>query len=291
MRNIFLIFITLLLPILAFSQSKQKFPKRFKLPSELKEVSGLFIKNANEFWWHNDSGNSPILYQTNAKGKLTKKIHLDQIKNIDWEELTHDDKGNIYIGDFGNNRNKRKDLKIYIYNFETENLDSINFSYPDQTQFPPPSSECNFDMEAFFYYKNQLHLFSKNRLNVGNGFTKYYTLEAKGGEQLAVLKDSINLKNRVVTAAAISPDKKTVALLSYTFKKRKPIPKSKASIFIFRDFEGTDFLKGKMKKKKVPVFLVATQYEALDFLDNRYIFIASEKTKFIKQKGKRLEIK
>ncbi len=291
MRNLFLIFITILLPILSFSQSKKKLPKRFKLPSELKEISGLYLKNANEFWWHNDSGSQPILYQTNAKGKLTKTIHLDQIKNTDWEELTHDDKGNIYIGDFGNNRNKRKDLRIYIYNFETENLDSIKFTYPDQTQFPPPSAQCNFDMEAFFYYKNQLHLFSKNRLNVGNGFTKYYTLEAEAGEQVAVLKDSINLKNRVVTAAAISPDCKTVALLSYTYKKRKLIPKSKASVFIFRDFEGTDFLKGKMKKKRVPVFLVATQYEALDFFDNKYIFIASEKTKFIKQKGKRLKLK
>jgi len=291
MRNSILIFITIFLPVLAFSQSKKKLPKRFKLPSELNEVSGLFIKNSNEFWWHNDSGSLPILYQTNAKGKLTKTIHLDQIKNIDWEELTHDDKGNIYIGDFGNNRNNRKDLKIYIYNFENGNLDAINFTYPDQTQFPPPSAECNFDMEAFFYYKNQLHLFSKNRLNVGNSFTKHYTLEAQAGEQVAILKDSIYLKNRVVTAAAISPDKKTVALLSYTFKRRKPIPKSKASVFVFRDFEGTNFFKGKMKRKKVPVFIVATQYEALDFLDNKTIFIASEKTKFIKQKGKRLKIK
>jgi len=290
MRNSILILITILLPIITFSQSKKKLPKRFKLPKELKEVSGLFIKNSSEFWWHNDSGSSPTLYQTNCKGKLTKTIHLDQIKNTDWEELTHDDQGNIYIGDFGNNRNMRMDLKVYIYNFETENLDSINFTYPDQTQFPPPSAECNFDMEAFFYHKNQLHLFSKNRLNVGNGFTKHYTLEAQAGEQIAILKDSIYLKNRVITAAAISPDKKTVALLSYTYKKRKLIPKSKASIFIIRDFEGTHFLKGKIKRKKVPVFLVATQYEALDFLNNKKVFIASEKTKFIRQKGKRLTV-
>lgn len=291
MRNIFTLLLILTFPFLSSAQ-KTKLPKRFKLPSELKEVSGLYIKNQNEFWWHNDSGDEPILYQTNAKGKLTQTIIFDKIKNIDWEDLTHDDKGNIYIGDFGNNRNARKDLKIYIYHLENKSLDSIEFTYPDQTQFPPPSEQCNFDMEGFFWYKNQLHLFSKNRLNVGNGFTKHYTLEDQPGKQDAILKDSIYLKNRVVTAAAISPDCKTIALLSYTFKKRKGfIPKSKASVFVIRDFEGTDFLKGKIKRQKVPVFIVATQYESLDFLDNRNVFIASEKTKFIKQKGKRLRLK
>lgn len=128
-------------------------------------------------------------------------------------------------------------------------------------------------------------------MGVGDYFTKHYTLDAKPGRQEAVLKDKIFLKDRVVTAAAISPDGKTVALLSYVYKKRKLIPKSKASVFFFRDFEGNNFFKGKIKKRKVPVFVVSTQYESLDFLDNKNIMIASERTKFIRQKAKRLKVK
>lgn len=289
MRKFTTLFLAFAIPLVSFSQ--KKLPKRFKLPLELEEVSGLYFQAPDKFWWHNDSGAKPKLYLTDKKGKLTQTIFLEKIQNRDWEDLTHDDEGNIYIGDFGNNRNARQDLKIYIYHPEKKTMDSIAFTYPDQKLFPPPKPERNFDMEGFFWHQGQLHLFSKNRLGDGDYFTKHYTLDAKPGTQEAVLKDKIFLKDRVVTAAAISPDGKTVALLAYVYKKRKPIPKSKASIFFFRDFEGTDFLKGKMTKRKVPVFIVSTQYESLDFLDNKNVLIASERTKFIRQKAKRLKVK
>jgi len=288
MRKWISFLIIFIIPILSFSQKKVKTPKSFKLAPELEEASGLYIESADKLWWLNDSGDLPKLYQTNERGKLTKTIHLDKISNRDWEDLTFDDAGNIYIGDFGNNKNARKDLKVYIYHPENETLDSIQFSYPDQSQFPPPKNERNFDMEGFFWLNGQLHLFSKNR---GNFYTKHYILEAKEGEQIAVLNDKINLKDRIVTAAAISPDKKTVALIAYIYKKRKPIPYSKASIFYFTDFEGTDFLKGKMTKVKVPSFIASTQYESIDFLDNKTVIVASEKTKFIRQKAKKLKVR
>ena len=290
MRKLTILLLALAIPLFSFSQ-KIKTPKRFKLPLELEEVSGLYFQAPDKFWWHNDSGAKPKLYQTNKKGKLIQTIFLDKIQNKDWEDITHDDEGNIYIGDFGNNRNARQDLKIYIYHPEKKTMDSIAFTYPDQQSFPPPSPECNFDMEAFFWHQGQLHLFSKNRLRVGDYFTKHYVLEAKAGTQEAILKDKIFLKDRVVTAAAISPDGKTIALLSYLYKKRKPIPKSRASVFYFTDFEGADFFKGKMKRSKVPVFILSTQYESLDFLDNKTILIASERTKFIRQRAKRLKVK
>jgi sugar lactone lactonase YvrE len=36
-----------------------------------------------------------------------------QNTNIDWEDITKDKDGNLYVGDFGNNDNERKDLCIY----------------------------------------------------------------------------------------------------------------------------------------------------------------------------------
>ena len=243
-------------------------------------------------WWHNDGGNSPSLYQTDGRGKLLEEVNLATLKNRDWEDITSDDNGRIYIGDFGNNRNQRKDLKIYIYNRETENIDSISFKYPDQKEFPPNVEDWNFNAEGFFWFQDSLHLFSKNRLHQGNYFTKHYVLPAQSGNYVAQLVDSIYLKNRVVTGAAISPDKKTVGLIAYTYKKVLGfIPWSAASIYLIQNFQGSQFLRGNIYKKKAPGFILATQMESIDFFDNETLYIASEKTKFIQPKAKRVRLK
>ncbi len=275
-----------------FGYSQQTIQKCFKLPPVLNEVSGLYLQDANSFWWHNDSGGEAALFQTNGQGQLTDTLHVPGVLNVDWEDLTIDDKGNIYIGDFGNNGNRRKDLRILIYDPENQQLDSINFVYPDQQAFPPPADAQNFDMEAFFWHDHHLHLFSKNRIGQGNYFCKHYVLSDKAGHQKAILKDSIHLKKRVVTAAAISPDGKTIALLAYNYKKLLGVfPSSAASIFYISDFNSDDFFKGHIRKRRAPSFLLATQFESLDFLDDKTIYVASEKTAFIKPKAKRVSVK
>lgn len=272
-------------------QIKSNIKKKFKLPHIIEEVSGLYYTPMGKFIWLNDGGGAASLYQTNGLGRLEKTIPLPNTENIDWEELTADGKGNIYIGDFGNNLNKRKDLKIYIYNLETQQIKSIPFSYPDQKAFPPDPDSQNFDMEGFFWHRGELHLFSKNKINTGNYFTKHYVLSEKAGEQVAILKDSLALMDRVVTAAAISPDKKSIALLSYDFRLRKPIPYSAASIFLIKKFTADNFFQGEIYRIKIPKFIVASQYESIDFIDNKTLYIASERTKFIRQKAKRIKLK
>jgi len=277
-------------PVIGYTQKDMR--KCFKLPMQLTEVSGMYIESDEHWWWHNDSGDQPILYRTNSEGNQLKEVVLTGARNVDWEDMTHDDNGNIYIGDFGNNTNRRKDLRIYIYNSFKETLDSIEYSYPDQTLFPPKEADRNFDMEAFFWMNDSLHLFSKNKMGKGNYYCKHYIIPSNPGIYEAQLVDSIYLKNRIVTAAAISPDQKTVALLSYNYKKVLGIfPWSGASIFFIRDFENNHFFKGNVYKKKVPGFLLAAQFESLDFLNDDIIYVASEKIKLFKQKAKRVKIR
>ena len=271
--------------------AQQKAPRCFRLPALLPEVSGLYLQSPDSLWWHNDSGGLPTLYCTDARGRLLDTLRL-AAHNRDWEDLTADDAGNFYIGDFGNNSNARRDLQIYIYNPTRGQLDSIQFSWPDQSAFPPPEAQRNFDAEGFFWFRDSLHLFSKDHYRYGHSLTKHYVLPARPGPQRALLRDSLVLPRRVVTAAAISPDGQTVALLSYTFRKILGfIPWSAATIFYFRDFEGSHFLQGKRYRRRAPSFLLATQFESLDFLDNRRVYIASEKTLHIRQKAKRVKLR
>ncbi len=113
----------------------------------------------------------------------------------------------------GNNANNRRDLKIYIFSPTTATTDSITFRYATQSTFPPPPEAANFDCEAFFYYKNDLYLFSKNRSQTDR-FVKLYRVPARAGDYTLAAQDSIVVKAQV-TAADVNPSGTTFALLTY----------------------------------------------------------------------------
>lgn len=264
---------------------------RFILPSVLNEASGLYYAGPDSLWWHNDGGDIPALYLTNDQGELLRTVPLPGLRNIDWEDITVDDQGFLYIGDFGNNLNQRKDLRIYRFHPPTASVDSILFAYEDQHAFPPPAEEANFDMEAMFWYGDTLHLFSKNRLQKGSYYTKHYTLPAAPGTYTARLRDSIYLRKRVVTGAAISPDGKAVALVAYDYRRWLGIfPTSAASVFVFTDFPQHRFLQGDMDRRRISC-IFATQYEAVDFIDDEWVYVASERTIFIPPRVKRRQVR
>lgn len=266
--------------------------RRFRLPAELREASGLYVAGPDSLWWLNDGGHGPFLWLTDGGGQLRSKVPVPGARNLDWEDLTADDRGRLYLGDFGNNLNRREDLRIYRFDPAGGRLDSILFRYPDQHDFPPAAAHANFDLEAFFWYQDSLHLFSKNRLRQGNDYTKHYVLPARPGVYVAGLRDSIYLKNRVVTGAAISPDGQTIALLTYWFKPFLGfIPLSQTSLFILEDFPSDDFLAGTLKKQKVPHFLKPRQFEAVDFLHPHEVLIGSERTILFRQLARKITLK
>jgi hypothetical protein len=183
--------------------------KTGRMPVCINENSGLIRAwQDNYFWTHNDSGGNTELYMINQQGRIFDTLFVNNSKNIDWEDLTKDDKGNIYVGDFGNNSQARKDLCIYKHhNGKTE---KISFHYADQDHFP--AREKVFDCEAFFWYGGKLYLFSKDWSK--NHQTQLYVLPDKAGDYALLPEQSIFIKSPV-TAADVSPDGKEFALLTY----------------------------------------------------------------------------
>lgn len=268
--------LALYLPALLFSQNKP--PRRTKLPEALREVSGMTQTPSGDLWMLNDSRNPPELFRYDLAGKILLETRLLPVPNRDWEDLISDVKGALYIGDFGNNRNARKDLRIFRYDPATGALDSIRFQYPDQPAFPPTDErDWNFNCEAFVLFNDSLHLFSKNSFK-GNGYTKHYVVPAKPGQYVAVLRDSLQLRNRVVTGAALSKDKRTLALTTYIISKKLGfLPYSKATAYFFTDFEGSDFLKGKRRARRLPKFMIARQFESITHYGGKWWLIANER--------------
>lgn len=241
------------------------------LPAQIDETSGLIMTGPNTLWSHNDSGGDPKLYAFDTTGTLLRTLVIKGVSNIDWEELTQDAAGNVYVGDFGNNSNNRTNLMIYkIPNPDNVVGDSvvpeiIRFSYPDQVSFPPTDSLRYFDMEGMVAVGDSLYLFSKNRTDPFDGLTKSYSLPQDSGTYVATLLDSVvtcssSMVNCWVSAAGISPSAENLVLLAY------------GKLWIYSCFEGTDFFGGGILERQIAF----SQTEAVVWKDATHIYITDE---------------
>ncbi|WP_340199751.1 hypothetical protein [Ascidiimonas sp. W6] len=245
-----------------------------ELPKKLKENSGLeIIPDNNLFWLVEDSGNKDHVYGINKKGEIVRDINIKGAKNQDWEDLASDDAGNLFIGDFGNNDNERKDLVIYrIPNpsgIKKEELPSeeIRFTYPEQKDFPPKDSRKLYDAEAFLYLNDYLYIFTKNRSKPFNGNTLLYRIPAVKGTYKATLLGETSLCSErhscMVTSADISPDKKKVVLLAHD------------RIWLLQNFKADDFFSGTVMEIPLDHY---SQKESICFKNNQFLYITDEKS-------------
>ncbi len=135
---------------------------------KITEASGLLHskKYPDIFWMHNDSGDKPRLYAVNKNTlECVATVKIKKAKHRDWEDISYIN-GDIVIGDFGNNKSKRKNLKLYIIDepnpYQTDTIKvkkTVHFTYSDQHG----SDVKNYDCEAIFSFNNRLYLLSKHR--------------------------------------------------------------------------------------------------------------------------------
>ena len=238
---------------------------------EVPESSGMALASDGNFWTQADSGNKPILYKINAAGKLLQTLAIPHTTNLDWEDLTRDENGNIYIGDFGNNANNRRNLRIFRINENNpDQVDTIQFAYADQKEFPPAKKDRDFDCEAFFYRQGNLFLFSKDWSR--KGIVKVYKVPATPGKYEVPVLDQIRV-SAMITAADINPAGDKIALLGY------------GSIYLFAINGTNNFFNG---EKYCLSFAKSGQAEALVFINDRDFIFTNEGGKIFKatQKGK-----
>lgn len=264
--------------------TKGKLKKYKKLPEKLRETSGLAYFNQT-LWTINDGGNTNELFQIDEyTGKILKRVVVTNSKNRDWESLASD-KQFIYIGDFGNNNGSRKNLRILKIKKSAICADTlcrvkatiIQFNYPEQQRFD--TKLHNFDCEGMFVYKNQLHLFTKNR---GNSKTEHYTLPTKAGIYKAKLRSSL-AADCMITGADIHDGK--VVLIGYHIKSFKVL------MWVLYDFKGIDFFKGKALKLSMGKMYRQGQTEGIVFTEKYKGYVSSEKLPVSKQKLRKFNLK
>lgn len=250
-----------------------QFEQIANLPAILNESSGLENAGTNEFWSHNDKGGSAELYRFDTLGILNQTLRITNASNIDWEDMTIDAEGNIYVGDFGNNDNERSDLKIYKIaaadidqNNNEVTAEVIRFSFPEQIAFPPPDENLVFDVESMFAKGSKLYLITRDRSKPFIGKSNLYRLPNTPGEYDAINMDAV-LTNLIkekgqITAADLSPDGRNMAMISNT------------SIWIYQHINDDQFFDGNLLQLDLPIEL---DMEGLVFADDCTIYMTNEK--------------
>ena len=202
------------------------FDPKFKseLPKEVSETSGLFFHNGH-LWTHNDSGGKPILYAIDTTSfEVVQRITLANVKNRDWEDVCTDGE-RAFVGDFGNNKGNRKDLRIFSFPLPsipdegdaTINVDSINFTFGDQTDFSKRKVH-DFDCEAMFATDDYLYLLSKGW---ETGTTRLYRLPKTSGNHVAEVVNGFDSQG-LITGADYDRQNHILVVVGYVKSIWKP---------------------------------------------------------------------
>jgi len=247
----------------------------FSLPKKLKEVSGIALsKDKKTIWAIEDQGNKNVVYALDAQGKQVANVMVNDAENNDWEDITADPQGNIYIGDFGNNDNNRRNLAILKLDLKDTSQKSTNviqttrFRYEGQTEFPPKKSNWLYDCGAFVEMDGNFYLFTKNRSKGFDGTFLVFRIPNKEGDFEAKLIGQLKLNGKysdaAITSAAINSTKDKIVLLSHK------------NIHVLSGFSPNEFNKAKIQKISLNH---NSQKEAVVFLDDKTLLIADEKDK------------
>ena len=259
------------------------------------EMSGIVRSPLDgSFWVHNDSGDEPRLFALGADGTVRipesfsddfhgeeaeagkepwPGVHIENAVNRDWEDVASDGL-NLYIADMGNNSNARRNLGIYVVPWEslvdTRTANAIRFipvHYPEQTNFPP--LERHFDSESLFFSDGSLYAITKHREPVPNqqmrpGANLYRLDSQSEADSNALTPIDHHPELTAATAAELSPDGNTLAVLSYT------------AIWLFeRPAEGDAWLSAPASRLPLDVN-AARQIEAIAWLDAETLFATNE---------------
>ena len=256
---------------------------------ELLEASGMQASFSREgdFFVHNDEG-EPVLYAIDQTGADHGSVLIVPAKNKDWEDITSvpvDEGRWLVVGDIGDNKAKRKSIKLYFveepkpgefdrYSGRLDLKHTISLKYPDGPR------DC--ESMAFDPVSNQILLLSKRDKPARLYAIDLETALTEGKAELAFLGAIASLRPPTSrdrfkwggktdfisqpTGFDISSDGSYAVVITYR------------SLYRFRRKPGEDMISALQRKPDEVVGPPSIQNEAISFsADGKSIYVTTEK--------------
>jgi hypothetical protein len=229
------------------------------------------------YWMHNDSGDEPRIYPVRRDGSVyessrypdTPGVLIGDAINVDWEDITVDASGHIIVADSGNNGNDRRDLVLY-YLAEpspdagrTAAMRRVFVRYPEQTEFPAPADDFNYDAEAVFTIGNAVFICTKHRSDT---LTRVYRLDPQHDVEVQTLTlvDTFDVEGQATGADATAAGDKIV-ITAYE------------SLWLFENVDAQRPLSGSVRRLRFSPS--DGDIEAVCFADDETLLLAAEAAK------------
>ncbi|MBN2329760.1 MAG: hypothetical protein JXR73_21645 [Candidatus Omnitrophica bacterium] len=204
----------------------------------LGELSGVApASGRDEYWGHNDKGNDPEIYRFNLRGEILQKVVLKNVKNDDWEAIERDGDGNLIIGAFGDNNEKRDEYRLYSFPEPGRSVKKIDhfqifrFVYSDRK-----SHNC----EAFFICGRKLYLVTKEKKKKDHPILFCIQKFDDNAMNIAEEIGTFNITGKV-TDAAYSSDNQILALMTYSGIALYRVQTAAGFLFNLIKYVPTDF--------------------------------------------------
>lgn len=197
---------------------------------QVNESSGIAASahTSGVFYTHNDSGDSARFFRFQKNGKVDGEYALKGATAIDWEDMaqaTVDGKSYLYLGDVGDNAEKRENITVYRVEEPTttgkqtlEKFDTYTITYPDKPH----------NCETIFVTANgDIWIVTKN--TGGNSIVFMLPKPKASGKyelmQIATLAiDTFGIGGKQLTGGDVSPDGKYVVLRTYSAALEYTVP-------------------------------------------------------------------
>ena len=243
------------------------------LDSLLDGTSTLFFWN-NGYWTFNDHNDNCLYRIDPVDASILEPLCVNGINSRDMEEISQDSLY-LYFGDIGNNSGNRQDLHILRISKEsilnqTFAIDTIAFSYEDQTDFTAQPKATDFDCEAFVVAGDSIYLFTKQWLSQK---TTVYGLPKTPGTHIARRLETYNV-NGLVTGATYMSDYHLIVLCGYA-SDNNILSALRPFIVLLYDFADGRFFSGNKRRLNFRS-TIKSQVEAIATQDGLDYYITNE---------------